>query len=72
MNTFHLLPDGPAWKLTTGNGIRIFRGISDRDTALSHAVNTVSKESGLLKVHGRDGAIQQEFVYPRGAGSVQI
>ena len=65
MNTFHLLPDGPAWKLTTENGFRIFTGIVDKDKALSRAVNTVSKETGYLKVHRRDGTVEEELTYPR-------
>lgn len=59
MQNYYLLPQGNDWKLTTDRGTRIFGGITDKQKALARAVSIVTAESGILKIHRRDGSIEE-------------
>lgn len=65
MSNFHLLPDGPAWKLTAESGEPIFAGAPSKDEALVAAIQYVTDSGGSLKIHKEDGTLAEERHYPR-------
>ena len=70
MQNYHLLPDGDGWKLTAEGNPRpldIFRTKAEGVDSCEEIIRERDHGKGSIKIHHKDGTIEEERTYPRAA-----
>lgn len=67
MDNYHLTHDDDGWKLKREGAERATKRFDTKEEGMDFSKKFMRKHSGSLKIHKKDGEIQEERTYPRSA-----
>ena len=70
MTNYHLTPHGDGWKLTAEGSERVIDIFRTKEDGVSVCCDVITERDGglgSLKIHRKDGTIEEERTYPRSA-----
>jgi ElaB/YqjD/DUF883 family membrane-anchored ribosome-binding protein len=71
MTNFHLLPDNNRWTLTQEGSNDLIGNFASKEEAIARCAAHMADREGSLKIHGANGAVEEQRTYRMGTEQVE-